>query len=36
MQMEKIPKSVGIIFKHDFEPAKRECERLTRWFTEKR
>jgi NAD+ kinase len=33
--MERKPKSVGIIFKHDFEPAKRECQRLTRWFTER-
>jgi len=35
MKMEKIPKSVGIIFKHDFEPAKRECQRLTHWFMER-
>jgi NAD+ kinase len=34
--MEKvatIPKSVGILYKHDFAPAKRECERLKEWFT---
>ena len=29
------PKSVGIIFKQKFEPAKRECERLTNWFIER-
>jgi NAD+ kinase len=33
--MKKIPKSVGIIFKHDFEPAKRECQCLKDWFTER-
>jgi NAD+ kinase len=33
--MTEIPKSVGIIFKHDFEPAKRECQRLKDWFMEK-
>jgi len=33
--MTKIPKSVGIIFKHNFEPAKRECQRLRDWFTER-
>jgi NAD+ kinase len=25
-------KSVGIIFKHDFEPARMECQRLKKWF----
>ncbi len=30
-----IPKSVGIIFKHDFEPAKRECQCLKDWFTQR-
>ena len=25
-------KSVGIIFKHDFEPARMECQRLKEWF----
>ena len=29
------PKSVGIIFKHKFEPAKQECERLRNWFIER-
>jgi NAD+ kinase len=29
------PKSVGIIFKHKFEPAKRECERLRNWFVKR-
>lgn len=33
--MTKIPKSVGIIFKHNFEPAKRECQSLKDWFTER-
>ena len=33
--MIKTPKSVGIIFKHDFEPAKREGQRLKDWFTER-
>jgi len=33
--MKKIPESVGIIFKHDFEPAKRECQRLKDWFIER-
>jgi NAD+ kinase len=28
----KKSKSVGIIFKHDFEPALKECERLRDWF----
>ena len=32
--MEK-PKSVGIIFKHKFEPARQECERLKNWFIER-
>jgi len=32
-KVAKIPKSVGIIFKHDFEPAKRECQRLKDWLT---
>ena len=31
----KIPKSVGIIFKHDFQPAKKECKRLRDWFTQR-
>jgi len=30
-----IPKSVGIIFKHHFEPAKRECQHLKEWFAER-
>ena len=33
--MTKIPKSVGIIFKHNFEPARRECQILKDWFTER-
>jgi NAD+ kinase len=33
--MEKTPKSVGIIFKHDFQPAKKECDRLRDWFTQR-
>jgi NAD+ kinase len=33
--MAKIPKSVGIIFKHDFQPAKKECKRLRDWFTQR-
>jgi NAD+ kinase len=33
--MAKIPKSVGIIFKHNFEPAKRECQHLKDWLTER-
>lgn len=33
--MTKIPKSVGIIFKHNFEPARRECQKLKDWFTER-
>ena len=33
--MTNVPKSIGIIFKHNFEPAKRECQRLKDWFTEK-
>lgn len=33
--MAKIPKSVGIIFKPNFEPAKRECQRLKDWFRER-
>jgi len=35
MKLGKTPKSVGIIFKPNFEPAKRECERLKDWFTER-
>jgi NAD+ kinase len=31
--MAKIPKSVGIIFKHNFEPAKKECQHLKDWLT---
>ena len=33
--MAEIPKSVGIIFKHDFQPAKKECQRLRDWFTQR-
>lgn len=33
--MADIPKSVGIIFKHDFEPARKECESLTDWFAQR-
>ena len=33
--MAEIPKSVGIIFKHDFQPAKKECKRLRDWFTQR-
>jgi NAD+ kinase len=33
--MAEIPKSVGIIFKHDFQPAKEECKRLRDWFTQR-
>ncbi|UCG99673.1 MAG: NAD(+)/NADH kinase [Deltaproteobacteria bacterium] len=33
--MTNIPKSVGIIYKHNFGPAKRECQRLKEWFTER-
>jgi len=33
--MAKILKSVGIIFKHDFQPAKKECKRLRDWFTQR-
>jgi len=33
--MTTIPKSVGIIFKHNFESAQRECERLKDWLTER-
>ena len=33
--MAKTPKSVGIIFKHDFQPAKKECKRLRDWFTQR-
>ncbi len=35
MKSGKTPKSVGIIFKPNFEPAKRECQRLSDWFTER-
>ncbi len=35
MRLAEIPKSVGIIFKHNFEPAKRECQQLKDWFTER-
>ena len=35
MKLGKTPKSVGIIFKPNFEPAKRECQRLSDWFTER-
>jgi NAD+ kinase len=30
--MTHIPKSVGIIYKHDFEPARWECGRLKEWL----
>jgi len=33
--MAKILKSVGIIFKHDFQPAKKECKRLRDWFLQR-
>ena len=33
--MTKTPKSVGIIFKHDFQPANKECERLRDWFKQR-
>jgi len=33
--MAKTPKSVGIIFKHNFQPAKKECKRLKDWFTQR-
>ncbi len=33
--MTKIPKSIGIIFKHNFEPAKKECQALKDWLTER-
>ena len=33
--MTNKPTSIGIIFKHDFEPAKRECQRLKDWFTKR-
>ena len=29
------PRSVGIIYKNNFEPARRECERLSSWFVER-
>jgi NAD+ kinase len=29
------PRSVGIIYKNKFEPARRECERLSSWFVER-
>ena len=35
MKLGKTPKSVGIIFKPNFEPAKRESQRLSDWFTER-
>jgi NAD+ kinase len=30
--MTRIPKSVGIIYKHNFEPAREECIRLKEWL----
>ncbi len=33
--MTHIPNSVGIIYKHGFEPARRECGRLKEWFEER-
>jgi NAD+ kinase len=30
--MTRIPKSVGIIYKHNFEPAREECGRLKEWL----
>jgi NAD+ kinase len=35
MKATSKPKSVGIIYKHRFEPARRECERLSNWFVER-
>ncbi|UCF74038.1 MAG: NAD(+)/NADH kinase [Deltaproteobacteria bacterium] len=35
MAITKLPKSVGIIFKHNFEPARTECQRLKDWFTQR-
>jgi NAD+ kinase len=35
MGLTKLPKSVGIIFKHNFEPARTECQRLKDWFTQR-
>jgi NAD+ kinase len=35
MKLGKTLKSAGIIFKPNFESAKRECERLKDWFTER-
>ena len=35
MELTKLPKSVGIIFKHNFEPARTECQRLKDWFTQR-
>lgn len=32
MTRTRKPKSVGIIFKHNFEPARMECQRLSDWF----
>jgi NAD+ kinase len=32
MKLAKIPRSVGMIFKSNFEPAKRESELLKQWF----
>lgn len=33
--MTRIPKSVGIIYKHNFEPARRECSRLKEWLEDR-
>ena len=35
MKVTRKPKSVGIIYKHKFEPARSECERLSSWFVER-
>jgi NAD+ kinase len=35
MKVTRKPKSVGIIYKHKFEPARSECERLSGWFVER-
>ncbi len=33
--MTRIPKSVGIIYKHNFEPARAECSRLKGWLEDR-
>ena len=35
VKLSKKPNSVGIIFKHDFEPARKECERLKGWLEDR-